>query len=135
MYLTPEKINYGRRAFVRSVAMDLVLTIFTCGLWNFVVQNRQIEATNYLLGLAKYSFWRWLILTFVTCGLYHIYHEYIMSQDLQRVSQTPSELHAPLVHLIICLFGFSVITDALQQSMINQMLGEKDANGTTILPP
>ncbi len=123
MYLTTEKIDYGRRQFARSVAMDIVLTLFTCGIWNFFVQYRQIHAINFLLNENRYSFLSWLLFCALTCGLYHIYHEYRMSQDLQMIAPAPGEAQMPLVHLLFTMFGFSIITDALQQSHINRMLG------------
>ncbi|RZA12235.1 MAG: DUF4234 domain-containing protein [Proteobacteria bacterium] len=126
MYLTTEKIGNGRRQFVRNIGLDIILTIFTCGIWNFFVQYRQMEAVNYFLGENRYHFVNWLIFCLLTCGLYHLYHEYRMSQDLQKIDPSLSEIHMPLVHLLLTFFGLSIITDALQQSHINQMLGHNE---------
>lgn len=123
MYLTTEKIDFGRREFARSIAMDIVLTFFTCGIWNFFVQYRQMKATNFFLNEQRYSFPSWLIFCLLTCGLYHFYHEYRMSQDLQMIAPVAGEAQMPIVHLLLSIFGLSIITDALQQSHINRMLG------------
>jgi len=125
MYLTAEKINFGRREFVRNIALDIILTLFTCGLWNIFIQYRQILAVNFFLNEERYSFVMWLILCLVTCGLYHFYHEYRMSQDLQTIWPVPGEAHLPLVHLLLSVIGLSIIADALQQSHINRMLGHE----------
>jgi hypothetical protein len=125
MYLTESKIDYGRRTFVRNIALDIILTLLTCGLWNLFVQYRQMEATNFFLNESRYSFAAWLVFCLLTCGLYHFYHEYRMSQDLQLISPMMGEAQMPLVHLLLSIFGLSIITDALQQSHINRMLGHE----------
>ncbi len=125
MYLTPDKISYGRREFVRSIALDIILTLLTCGIWNLVVQYRQMQAMNYFLNVHRYSFLAWLIFTLLTCGLYHFYHEYRMSQDLQIIAPVAGEAQMPIVHLLLSVFGLSIVTDALQQSHINRMLGDE----------
>ena len=123
MYLTTEKIDYGRREFARSIVTDIILTLVTCGLWNLFVQYRQMTAMNFFLNEQRYSFPAWLIFTLLTCGLYHFYHEYRMSQDLQIISPVAGEAQMPIVHLLLSIIGLSIITDALQQSHINRMLG------------
>ena len=109
--------------FARSIALDIVLTIFLCGLWNIWVQARQMDALNFLLREPRYNFWKWLLLCLITCSLYHIYHEYKMSKDLCLLMGR-SESDRPLIHLVLTCVGLSIVVDALQQSEINDLLGE-----------
>src|SRR5262249_7268285 len=67
---------------LRDMTLDLVLAIVTFFIWNAVVQKAQMEALNEMLGQPKYSFWKWLLLTFITFGIYHVYHEYRMMSDI-----------------------------------------------------
>lgn len=70
----------------------------------------------------KYSFAQWFIFTVLTCGLYHIYHEYRKSSDIAAVMK--KEPGSPgLIAIILTIFGLSIINDAIQQSEINSYYG------------
>jgi hypothetical protein len=107
--------------FIRNVPLDLVLTIFTCGLWNLRVQYIQMQAVNAILGKEKYRFLPWLCFTFLTCGLYHIYHEYLKSIDIAHSIKKTNE--EPILEIILIVFGLSIVADAIQQAMINKYFG------------
>ncbi len=109
---------------VRSIVLDLVLTLFTCGLFNFYVQYRQIEAVNDMLDSRKYDFVFWILFCFITCGLYHIYHEYRKSGDVAEVLKKDRGT-AGLIAVVLTLFGFWAINDAIQQAEINAFFGNK----------
>ena len=108
--------------YVRNIALDILLTLLTCGLYNFYVQYKQMEAMNALLRHEKYSFAMWAVLSIITCGLYHIYHEYRMSLDIvEKVQGTSPQL--PLISLVLSAFGLWIIADAIQQVEINRHFG------------
>ena len=107
---------------VRSIVLDIVLTFLTCGLWNLLVQAKQIAAVNALLGERKYNFFSWLLLSLITCFLYHIYHEYRMSKDLAALAGNPYS-NMPVLHILLCCVGLSLIVDIIQQSEINECFG------------
>ncbi len=112
--------------YVRSIAIDIILTIVTCGLWNIWVQARQMRAVNFMINKEKYNFWIWAGLTLITCGIWHIYHEYRLSSDISMaMGKGPSDI-TPIVHLLLSVFVLSVIADALQQSEINNYFGNTD---------
>ena len=111
---------------VRNIVMDLLLTLITCGLYNFYIQYVQINAVNDILKTPKYSFIMWLLLTLVTCGMYHIYHEYIMTRDLVDAFPTPSGSMEPVVSIILTVMGLPFIADAIQQNMINRFYGSTE---------
>ena len=68
----------------------------------------------------------WLLLTLVTCGMYHIYHEYIMTRDLVDAFPTPSGSMEPVVSIILTVMGLPFIADAIQQNMINRFYGSTE---------
>ena len=107
---------------VRNIALDIVITILTCGLFNIYVQYRQILALNAMLKEEKYSFPMWLLLVIVTCGLYHIYHEYRMSTDLANILRQNDSKEA-IISVVLTAFGLHIVCDAIQQSHINQYYG------------
>lgn len=107
---------------VRNIALDIVLTIITCFLYNFYVQYKQMEAVNDMIKETKYSFVTWFLFFVITCSLYHIYHEYRKSSDIARVLKK-DEGSAGLTAVILTLFGLGIICDAIQQSEINSYYG------------
>lgn len=107
---------------VRNIALDIVLTILTLGLFNLWVQHRQMVAVNHMLGTQKYSFWLWALLSLVTCGIYHIYHEYRKSDDLSRLLGRHGS-NDGLVSLLLTIIGLGIVADAIQQSRINEFHG------------
>ena len=103
---------------VRSVALDLILTVLTCGLWNMMVQYEQGKALNQLLKREKYFFWKLYLFSFLTCGIYYFYHQYIKADDFQRATEQDDSSDAILL-LILSLFGLGLISDAILQHKIN----------------
>lgn len=107
---------------VRSIPLDIILTLITFGLFNLYVQNRQMKAVNVMIREERYSFWLWLLLVIVTGGLYHIYHEYRMSNDIAKAMGDSSTNEGILaVVLTVCLLW--IVADAIQQSHINRYFG------------
>lgn len=107
---------------VRNIALDIVLTLITCMLYNLYVQYKQMEAVNDMLKQNKYSFVLWLVLTIITCGLYHIYHEYRKSTDIAK-SLHKDAGSAGVIAVILTFLGLGFINDAIQQSEINAFYG------------
>ncbi len=108
--------------FVASIAKDIILTIITCGIYNFFIQSRQILALNSMLKTDKYQFSKWLILTFVTCGIYHIYHEYCMAKDVSALLNEPHS-NEPILCVVVSAMGLPIVADAIIQSNINRYHG------------
>jgi hypothetical protein len=109
---------------VRSIVLDLVLTLLLCGLWNLVVQHRQMRAVNAMLKQDRYHFIPWLFFSLITCGLYHIYHEYRKSSDICHVMGTPDSSE-PVISVLLTALGFHVVADAIQQTHINRFYGSE----------
>jgi uncharacterized membrane protein YvlD (DUF360 family) len=107
---------------VRSIVLDMILTLLTCGLYNVYVQAKQIDAVNDMIGQKKYHFFKWLFLSLITCTLYHVYHEYIMHKDICAALGNPNA-NDPLVSLILASLGLWIVADAIQQHSINKFYG------------
>jgi hypothetical protein len=108
---------------IRSIPFDLIVTLLTCGLFNLVVQYRQMRAVNAMLGVERYRFLPWLLFCLLTCGLYHLYHEYKKSFDISRVSGDGQPTEA-VVALLLTVFGLHIVADAIQQTHINRYFGD-----------
>jgi hypothetical protein len=108
-----------------DIAVGIILSIVTCGLYNIYWNYREFEAMNKLLGREEYNFWAWLILSIFTCGIYHIYYEYKMGSDLyvymkeQGLEVNPN---LPMLGLILSIFGLTIIADAVYQHELNRLV-------------
>ena len=107
-----------------DVALGIILSVVTCGLYNIYWNYRQMEAMNALLARREFDFAKWAILTIVTCGIYHIYYEYRMGNELQTwLTQNgrPVNPHLALIGLILSMFGLTVVADAVYQHELNKL--------------
>ncbi len=114
-------------SFTSNIAMDIILTLITCGIYYFFWQARQFRAVNHLLGQERYKFGLWFILTLITCGLYNIYYEYYLAQGLTEAQEKhgmPKSKDLPVLSLILTIIGLSIVTDAIQQNEINKFFGK-----------
>jgi Domain of unknown function (DUF4234) len=107
---------------VRNIAVCLILSIVSCGIYNVYWQHVQMQSVNEMLHEERYSFWRWFLLSLVTCGIYHIYHEYRLSTDIASALKREPGNEA-LIAILLSLFGLSFVVDAIQQSQINEYFG------------
>ena len=110
---------------VRSIPLDIIFTLLSCGIFNLWVQHKQMQAVNDMLGTSLYRFGPWLLLTIVTCGLYHIYHEYRKSRDVQQALGDGSSSE-PIINVILTVLGLHVVADAIQQAEINRFFGSEE---------
>ena len=114
-------------SYTSNIAMDVILTLITCGIYYFFWQARQFRAVNYLLGQQRYSFWLWFFLTLITCGLYNIYYEYYLAQGLVEAQEKhgwQKSRDLPVLSLILTIIGLNLVTDAIQQNEINKFFGK-----------
>ncbi|HOW54154.1 MAG TPA: DUF4234 domain-containing protein [Syntrophorhabdaceae bacterium] len=119
--------NIQNGPFTSNIALDVVLSIITCGIYWFFWQARQMRAINHLLGQQRYNFWLWFLLTLVTCGLFNIYYEYYMAQGINEAQgkygkQLSRDL--PVLSLILTILGLNIVADAIQQNEINKIFGQ-----------
>ena len=60
------------KEFEIKIAVGIILSIVTCGLYNIYWNYRQFLAMNLLLGREEYNFVHWILLSIATCGIFHI---------------------------------------------------------------
>ena len=54
----------------RSIALGIIFSLLTCGIYSLYWQYKQMKTLNGWLGRTDYRFGLWLLLSFVTCGIY-----------------------------------------------------------------
>ena len=79
-------------------------------------------AVNTMIREIKYKFVPWLLLSIITCGLYHIYHEWRKSSDI-AIALGKTESQEPIINVLLSIFGLSIVADAIQQAEINKYYG------------
>ena len=113
------------REYEIPIALGIVLSVLTCGLYNIYWNYVQFKAMNELLGRHEYDFVKWAVLTLVTCGIYHIYYEYKMGSDLYAYLRERGHQVNPNVQILGAVFAFlglTVITDAIYQHELNRLI-------------
>ncbi len=114
---------YQDHSIVQNIAVSLILSFLTFGIFAFYWQYKQMKILNAWLGSKEYHFVRWFLLTIITCGIYEVYEEYKMSQSINWIEHKyKMDVHRnlPLVSVILTLFGMGIITTAIQQHYINK---------------
>jgi len=111
----------------RNVALDIVLTLLLCGLWNLVVQYEQIKTLNILYKEEKYNIWKLSLYTILTCGIYFIYFEYLKSVDFAHFSKPGrTDDSDAVIAVLLSIFGMNWIYDAILQTHINEYIDQQN---------
>ncbi len=104
----------------RSVAMCIVLSLVTCGIyalyWMYCIHQDVQEVSGNPMQTEGGMV---IVLTFVTCGIYGIYWCYKMGQLLDEARGTPGGSQS-IAYLLLSLFGLNIIAFALMQSELNR---------------
>jgi hypothetical protein len=102
----------------RSIALAIIFTIFTCGIYGiywFIVltddMNRLTLDDDYQMSGAV-SF----LLSLVTCGIYGIYWAYKMGNKVDRLN---GGSYTGFIYILLHLFGLEIINLALMQDTVN----------------
>ena len=107
----------------RNIALCIVLSIITCGIyglyWLFCLAEdvnavtRRPDATSG--GLV-------LLFSIITCGIYQLYWLYRSGADLDRVRIERGGLqgHLGILYLVLAIFSLGIVSYALMQSELNE---------------
>ncbi|HBA60606.1 MAG TPA: hypothetical protein DCZ92_07270 [Elusimicrobia bacterium] len=107
----------------RNIALGIIFTIITCGIYNLFWNWQQMKTCNELLGREEFNPPMVILLSLVTCGLYFIYYQYCMGGvivEIQRARSVPPFENLPILSLLLSLFGLSIIVDAIHQNELNK---------------
>lgn len=111
----------------RSIAMCIILSLVTCGIYGiywFVVLT---DDANTLLpdnkGLNNTSGGVAFLLSLVTCGIYGLYWAYKQGEKIDEVKTARGIMssNSGIIYLLLTIFGFGIIAEALMQNELNSM--------------
>jgi len=106
----------------KSFLGDILLTVFTFGLFNLWVQIRQLSDLNTILGEHKYSFTTVFLLTIFTFGLYFIYHEFKVTKELHLLTYGKRYHFMEFLMIPLTTFGLWFFVDSYQQELLNNYI-------------
>ena len=111
----------------RSIAMCIILSLVTCGIYGiywFVVLT---DDANTLLpdnkGLNNTSGGVAFLLSLVTCGIYGLYWAYKQGEQIDEAKTARGIMssNSGIIYLLLTIFGFGIIAEALMQNELNSM--------------
>lgn len=109
----------------RNIVLYVILSILTCGLWGLVWFFQLGGDIQALRGDDKPNTLVDFLLTIVTCGLWGFYVAYqwpTLLQDPLRARGVHVDNNLPVICLVLCFFGFQIVSMILMQSAANQGL-------------
>lgn len=101
----------------RNIAVYVVLTIVTCGIFGLywiVTLNDDVNTLSNEPDATSGGIV--LLLTIVTCGIYGLYWLYKMGEKLDKKD---GNSNSGVIYLVIGVFGLSIVSYALMQDRIN----------------
>ncbi len=106
----------------RGVAVTVLLTILTCGIWGLVVQYKIGDELNRHQGRSQINPALDLLLLFLTCGFWGIWMMYKYPRVLQEITaeeQVP-EVDLTVPCILLSFFGLHIVALAILQSELNK---------------
>lgn len=105
----------------KNIALCIVFTIITCGIYGIYWFVTLTEDTNTIAGESGTSGVMAFILTVVTCGIYGFYWAYKCGEKIDTAHQNRGEVssNGGILYLILFIFG-GIIAYALIQNEINK---------------
>ncbi|MBQ7521355.1 MAG: DUF4234 domain-containing protein [Clostridia bacterium] len=108
----------------RNIAMCIVLSIVTCGIYGLYWFVTLTDDTNTVSGEPEgTSGGMALLLTIVTCGIYGWYWAYKQGEKMDRacMSRGMVQSNSSVLYLLLCIFGLGIVAYAIMQDKLNQM--------------
>jgi len=124
-YRPPPGDGIDESGYHANIALYLLLTILTLGLFNLYWNWRQMQACNDLLERDEFSFLVWLLLVVVTCGIYHLFYQYKMGAAINEIQERRDLLVTdglPVLSVVAAILGVGVVADCIHQYEINKIV-------------
>lgn len=118
----------------RELALAIILTIVTCGIYGIYWNICLVNEVNYLCDEPEATSGAVVfLLSFITCGIYMMIWLYNAGERLDRVKRAvglyPS--NSGTLYCILPIFGLVIVSLALIQSDINTIVPLKYGDGST----
>ena len=119
------KMKQRRKVMIqqRSIAVCIILTIVTCGIygvyWFICLTNDANTASNTFGTSGGMA----VLLTIVTCGIYGLYWAYKQGEkiDAAKANRGVPSSNSGILYLILSIFSLGIVAWALMQNELNKM--------------
>ena len=109
----------------REIAVCIILSIFTCGIYGLYWMATITDDVNFMLDERDTSGGTVVLLTIITCGIYGYYWAYKLGEKITRLKMKQGSdyvnTNSSILYLILQIFALSIVVYALAQSEINNM--------------
>lgn len=107
----------------RSIALAIILSLVTCGIYGiywFIVMTNDVGR---LSGDTSFTGGKHFLLSIVTCGIWTLVWAYQAGKHLTEAQRQRGMMMTDnsVLYLVLCLFGFGIVTYALVQHEVNKM--------------
>ena len=113
----------GRFIENRNIALCIVLSIVTCGIYGLYWLYRIIEDLNTASNdSAPTSGGTVILLMLITCNIYGWFWLYKAGQQMNRAKQLrglPQDPNASIIYLVLAIFGLNIVSYAIIQNDLN----------------
>ena len=124
-YGYPQGGNYRVPIKARDIAVCIILSIVTCGIYGIYWLVCLVDDLNVASGrVGDTSGGMVALLTIVTCGIYGMYWAYKAGEKIAYVKQRNTGImdgNDSVLYLILSIVGFSIVVYALLQSELNKV--------------
>ena len=105
----------------RSIVTAIILSLVTCGIysiyWFIMLTNEMNQASD---KTSDTSGGVCFLLSLVTCGIYGFYWAYKMGEKRDIIANEKASSN--VIYLVLALFGFSIVVNALLQDSLNKAI-------------
>lgn len=107
----------------RNIALCIVFTVITCGIYGLYWFVCLTDDVNAVAGESGTSGVLALVLNLVTCGIYGWYWAYQRGEQMDRVKRERgiAASNSGILYLILYILGVGVVADALIQNDLNKL--------------
>ena len=120
-YGQPGGISFSQR----NIAIAIILSIVTCGIYSIFWIVKMVDEVNEASGEPNATSGGIVfLLSLVTCGIYMFVWLYKAGEKLNNAKMMrgmPTDNDSGIVYLLLAIFGFSIVSYALIQSELNKI--------------
>lgn len=110
----------------KSIPLAVILSLVTCGLYGIYWIYTLTEDAHAAAGeRTTASGGMTILFIFISCGIYGLYWLYKMGETIVIAKQKrgmTADTNLPIIYLVLALFGFGIISYALMQSALNDII-------------
>lgn len=105
----------------RDIAMAIVLTIVTCGIYGFYWMYCLNDEIKQLSGDVESPDGTMVIVfSIITCGIYSLFWYYKMGENCDKIK---GGSNTSIIYLVLGIFGMGIVNYCLIQDTINKTIG------------